>query len=106
MKTKNDAILRDARPADPVATAGNLSVFIPPETRILHPANPSSDTDLICLTGVIDCADCIHPENLVNLCFRTLKGQDAGSAEGRARVARCWGKTDFRDLSRIPVVGR
>jgi len=79
MKTKNDAIFRDAQPTDPVATAGNLSVFIRPELRVLQPANPSSDTDLIWLTGVIDCADCIHPENLVNLCFRTLGGQDAGS---------------------------
>jgi hypothetical protein len=98
MKTKNDAILRDARPADPVATAGNLSIFIRPEMRVLHPANPSSDTDLIWLTGVIDCVDCIHPENLVNLCFLTLKGQDAGSDEGHRAAATCCWKTDFREF--------
>jgi hypothetical protein len=38
MKTKNDAIFRDAQPTDPVATAGNLSVFIRPELRTLQPA--------------------------------------------------------------------
>jgi hypothetical protein len=88
MKTKNDAIFRDARPADPVATAGNLSVFIPPELRTLQPANLSSHPGLIWSTGVIDYADCIVPGNLVNLCFKTLMRQDAGTAEAVCRAAR------------------
>jgi hypothetical protein len=83
MKTKNDAIFLDAQPTDPVATAGNLSVFIPPELRTVQPANPSSDPGLLWSTGVIDCVDCIDPGNLVNLCFRTMLRQDAGTAETR-----------------------
>jgi hypothetical protein len=87
MKTKNDAIFLDAQPTDPVATAGNLSVFIRPGLRTLQPANLSSDPGLLWLTGVIDCVDCIDLGNLVNLCFRTLLRQDAGTAEARPRAA-------------------
>ena len=87
MKTKNDAIFRDAQPTDPVATAGNLSVFIRPDLRTLQPANLPSDPGLLWSTGVIDCADCIDPGNLVNLCFPQRKGQAAGIAKDPCRAA-------------------
>jgi hypothetical protein len=89
MKTKNDAIFLDAQPTDPVATAGNLSVFLQPGLRTLQPANLSSSAGLLWSTGVIDCVDCIDPGNLVNLCFRTMFWQDAGTAKACTHAARC-----------------
>ena len=95
MKTKNDAIFRDAQPTDPVATAGNLSVFIRPDLRTLQPANLPSDPGLLWSTGVIDCADCIDLGNLVNLCFPPRKGQVAGIAKDPRRAARSLEDMDF-----------